>query len=186
MGRRKQNSRRTAERKRKGIGRGTSGRPPQYSRLTAEQKAEYERALNLLSDLRRGAGSYRQLLQKYHLDTRTARKYLGRSLLGGTNGEPVHASKADKLARELMFPMSYGDVPILTRNSRDATKLSNFFQDRDKLLRGTFNAGEFEAKWRGVRIAGKELFADAEAILGMADADVLQMDDLYASVGPER
>jgi len=37
--------------------------------------------------------------------------------------------------------------------------------------------------WRGVRIAGEEVFADAGAIVEMADADVLRMENLYASVG---
>jgi hypothetical protein len=85
-----------------------------------------------------------------------------------------------------MFPKSMGDVPIRTRSSRDATKLSEFFHDRDKLLRGKLTVEDFEAKWRGVRVAGEELFADAFVILGMADADVLKLENLYASTGGAR
>jgi hypothetical protein len=157
-----------------------------YSRLTAHEKATRERTLNLLSDLRRGKGSYRDLLRKYHLRSVTARKYLGRDLIGGTGGKPVRASKADRRVRELMFPKSFGDVLVRTRSSRDATKLSEFFHDRDKLLRGKLSAEDFEAKWRGVRVAGEELFADAFVILGMADADVLKLENLYASTGGAR
>ncbi|MHB8215977.1 MAG: hypothetical protein ACYDDS_07845 [Candidatus Sulfotelmatobacter sp.] len=40
---------------------------------------------------------------------------------------------------------------------------------------------KFEVKWRGVHIAGKEVFANAGTILEMADADVLKMENLYAS-----
>jgi hypothetical protein len=80
-----------------------------------------------------------------------------------------------------MFPKSFGDVRIRTRSSRDATKLSEYFHDRDKLLRGKVSAGDFEAKWRGVRVAGQEVFADPSVVLGMADADVLQLENLYAS-----
>jgi hypothetical protein len=80
-----------------------------------------------------------------------------------------------------MFPKSFGDVPIRTRSSRDATKLSEFFHDRDSLLGNKLSAHEFEAKWRGVRVAGEELFADVVVILGMADDDVLKLDHLYAS-----
>ena len=72
---------------------------------------------------------------------------------------------------------------IRTRNSRDATKLSDYYNDREKLLRGKLGVADFETKWRGVRIAGQEVFADVPAILGMADADVLRMENLYASVG---
>jgi hypothetical protein len=161
-------------------------RPLRYSTLTARQKAVRERALNLLSDLRRGEDSYSGLLRKHRLNTQTAHRYLGRNLLGGVRGQRVRASKADRFVRELRFPQSSGDVRIRTRSSRDATKLSDYYNDRDKLLRGKLGVADFEAKWRGVRIAGQELFADAGAILGMAEADVLQMENLYASLGPER
>ena len=177
----KRNDRRRT--KSKGRGRTVKRR---YSNLTARQKSTYDRTTNLITDLRRGEGSYTELLRKHHLGSPTARKYAGGDLLGGTRGKPLRASKADRRVRELLFPIRSGDVPIRTRNSRDATQLSDYYNDRDKLLRGKLGVAEFEAKWRGVRIAGEAVFADAPAILEMADADVLKMEHLYASVGPER
>src|SRR5437762_7654128 len=115
-----------------------------YVRPTARDKATYQRALGLLSDLRRGVGSYSELLQKHRLRGRTARKYLGRDLLG-TRGKAVRASKADRRVRELMFPKPSGDVLVRTRSSRDATKLSEFFHDREVLLRGDLSVEGFEA-----------------------------------------
>jgi hypothetical protein len=158
-----------------------SKRPKTKKTKRSRNKATYQRALELLSDLRRGVGSYGELLRKHGLRSRTARKYLGRDLLGGTRGKPVRASKADRRVRELMFPKPFGDVPIRTRSSRDATKLSEFFHDRDRLLGNKLSAHEFEAKWRGVRVAGEELFADVVVILGMADDGVLKLDHLYAN-----
>jgi hypothetical protein len=61
--------------------------------------------------------------------------------------------------------------------------LADYYNDREKLLRGKLDVATFEANWRGVRIAGKEVFADTGTILEMADADVLKMENLYASVG---
>lgn len=158
-------------------------RPFRYSSMTEREKATYERTTNLITDLRRGKGSYTELLRQHHLGSRTARKYAGRDLLSGTRGKPVRARKTDRRVRDLLFPKSYGDVPIRTYSSRHATKLSEFYNDRDKLHRGKLGIAEFEAKWRGKRIAGEEVFADAGAILEMADADVLKMEKLYASVG---
>jgi hypothetical protein len=157
-----------------------------YPTLTARQKATYDRTTNLITDLRRGEGSYTELLRKHHLGSRTARKYAGRDLLGRTRSKPVRASKADRRVRDLMFPQSSGDVRIRTRSSRDSTKLSDYYNDRDKLLRGKLGVAEFEGKWRGVRIADKEVFADAGTILERADADDLKMENLYAGVGSER
>jgi hypothetical protein len=161
-------------------------RAARYENLPARGKATYDRTTNLVTDLRRGEGSFTELLRKHHLGSRTARKYAGRDLLVGTRGKPVRASKADRRVRDLLFPQSSGDVRIRTRSSRDATKLSDYYNDRDKLLRGKLGVADFEAKWRGVRVAGRELFANAAEILRMADADVLKMEHLYASVGPER
>lgn len=76
-----------------------------------------------------------------------------------------------------------GDVPVIVRGSRPATILSNYFQDREKLLRNKMNAEEFEARWRDVQIAGRKVFADADEVLRMADADIFQIEHLYASVG---
>src|SRR5271170_1293869 len=141
-----------------------------------------ERALALLSDLRNGNDSYSELLRKHHLDTRTAHKYLGKDLRGGAGGRRVGPTKSDRRLRTVMFPTSVGDLPIRTRSSRDAARISEYFRDRDKLLRGKLSADDFEAKWRGVRIAGEQIFADAAAILRMADAGDLKLENLYASV----
>jgi hypothetical protein len=164
----------------------SSGRSPRYSNLTAREKAEHRRAVDLLYDLRHGEGTYTKLLRKHHLSRRKAHRYLGPNLIGGTRGKRVRASKTDRLVRELMFPRSVGDVRALVRGLPAATKLSNFFQDRYKLFRGKLSAEDFEAKWRGVRVAGEELFADAYVILAMGDAGVFKPEHLYASTGGAR
>jgi hypothetical protein len=167
-------------------GKAAKRRSVHFSSLTERGRGFYDRTTNLITDVRGGKGSWSELLRKHHLDSRTARKYGGRDLVGGGRGKPVRASKADRRVRDLLFPMPTGDVPIRTRSSRDATKLSDYYNDREKLLRGKLSAAKFEAKWRSVRIAGKDVFADAGTILEMADADVLKMENLYAGVGGEQ
>jgi len=160
--------------------------PKRGSKRRQHGASARERAFALLSDLRNGKGSYSELLRKHHLDTRTAHKYLGKDLLGGSGGGRVRPTKSDRRLRTVMFPMSVGDVPRRTHSSRDAAKLSEYFRDRDKLLRGKLSADDFEAKWRGVRIAHEQIFADAAAILRMADAGDLKLENLYASVESAR
>jgi hypothetical protein len=175
--------RRSSSRKRRSSRRKGKPRIQSYSSLTSREKATYDRTTNLVTDLRRREGSYTELLRKHHLGSHTARKYAGRDLLGGTRGKPVRARKADRRVRDLWFPQSSGDVRIRTRSSRDATMLSDYYNDRDKLIGNKMNAEEFEAKWRGVHVAGEELFANADRIFQMEEADVLKIEDLYASVG---
>ena len=77
-------------------------------------------------------------------------------------------------------------MPIRTRSSRDATNLSEYYNDREKLLQGKLAVAKFQAKWRGVRIAGREVLTDVRTIFEMAEADVLKMDSLYASVESDK
>jgi hypothetical protein len=149
-------------------------------------KATYYRALELLSDLRRGVGTYSALLRKHRLRGRTARKYLGRDLIGGTRGTRVRASKSDRRIRKVRFPTSSGDIFIITRNSKDATKLSEYFHDRELLLGNKLRAYDFEVKWRGIYVAGREVLADTNRILQMADSGELKIEHLYAGKGEER
>jgi hypothetical protein len=181
VSRRRSNSRKKAASRQKG-----KPRAPRYSSLTEREKSTYDRTTNLITDLRRGEGPYTKLRRKHHLSSPTARKYAGPDLIGGANGEPVRASKSDKRVRDVWFPKSFGDVPIRTRSSRDATTLSEFFHDRDNLFRGKLSAAEFESKWRGVHVAGQELFSDVIAILDMADGGVLNIENLYASTTEDR
>src|SRR6266567_3109256 len=171
------NDRRRAKSTRRG--RAVTPRLSKYSNLTVREKSAYERTAKLVSDLRRGKGPYTELLRRYHLNTRTARKHAGRSLLGGKRGRRVRASKSDRLVRELLFPTGLGDVPRVVRGSEAASTLSDYYQDREKLLNNELTAVEFEAKWRGVSIARRELFANADRILQMGEADVLKIADLY-------
>src|SRR5947199_9792621 len=89
-------------------------RSPRYSSLTAREKATRERSLALLSDLRGGKGPYTELLRKHHLDTRTAHKYLGQDLLGGTGVINKQNIKVDRSLHELLLDSASVDVHILT------------------------------------------------------------------------
>ncbi len=102
---------------------------------------------------------------------------------GGGRGQRVRPSKADSRVRLMMFPSPSGDVPAKIRGSKAATKLSEFFHDRDKLLGNKIGTHDFEAKWRGVHIAGREVFADAATIFLREEFDDLRIDDLYGNVG---
>lgn len=154
-------------------------------KLSVQSHRAKARAFRVLSAMRQGM-SLSRAARENGVTVRTVQQYVGRALVRDRRGGRIRAAKNDRLTRDLMFPSSDGDVPRHIRGSRAATMLSQFFNDREKLLRGNLSIKDFEAKWRGVRIAGQELFADAGAILGMAEADVLKIEDLYASTGGAR
>ncbi len=96
------------KRKRERRGRQVKPRTPGYSSLTAHERAEHGRSVDLLYDLRHGEDPYTKLLRKHGLSSRKARRYLGANLIGGTRGKRVRASKTDRLVRMLKFPRPFG------------------------------------------------------------------------------
>jgi len=170
---RKGNARRAKDHKTK--------RKPRHARLSARKRSRM-----LLRDLRNNKAPYTTLLHEYRLDTRTAHKYLAAELKTDPGSRRVYANKARRPVLVLMFPTRLGDVPIRTRSPRNATTLSQFFNDRSKLLRGKLSADEFKAKWQGKRVAGQEVLADPSEIFAMANAGLLKLDTLYANTAPER
>ena len=79
--------------------------------------------------------------------------------------------------------VTYPFVPVVRETRRSSLNSST---TATIFLHGKLNVDDFEAKWRGVRVAGQELFADAAEIFRMADADVLKLENLYASTGGAR
>jgi hypothetical protein len=144
-----------------------------------------ERALAALARMRREGRSLRAAATAEGTSPGTVKRYVGSALRQEPGGH-YRPTPRDRIVRELLFPMASGDLPVRTRSSQDATMLSEFFHDRDKLLRGELSSNSFEEKWRGKRVAGRELFADAAEILRMGEADVLPLESLYASTTGER
>lgn len=149
-------------------------------RTQSRSEAARNRALAALSDMRRGS-SLSHAARENGVSLRTVQRYVGRALVRDRRGGRVRAAKSDRLIRALIFPASSGDVPQRIRGSRAATRLSEFFHNRDSLLHRKMPANEFEAKWRGVRIAGQEVFADTATIFLRAHFGDLKVENLYAS-----
>ena len=83
-------------------------RTVRYSTLTENEKAEYGRSVDLLSDVRNDEDTFPNLLRKHRLSARKAHWYLGSNLIRGKRGMRVRASKTDRLVRRLMFPTPFG------------------------------------------------------------------------------
>jgi len=130
----KQHKNRARKRKQKSSGSIGKRRSPPYSTLTIGEKAEYKRSIDLLYDVRHGEGPYTKLLRKHRLTRRKAEEFLGSNLIRGGRGKRVRATKADRLVREVNFPTRMGDTPTLIRGSSAATKLSNYYKDREDFL----------------------------------------------------
>jgi hypothetical protein len=148
--------------------------------LTPKQLAAKDRALEALGKMRREGWSFRKATQWAHVDRRTARKFLGPALLGPRgNGGQLRAAKGDNITRNLLFAGADGSLnykPV--RGSKAATELSNYFKELKDALR-TRKLIEFEARWKGLKIGGREVLADAAKIQQLAEAGLLKFETLY-------
>lgn len=130
--------------------------------------------------MRREGLSFRQATDWAHVDRRTARKYLGSALLKPAHkGGELHAAKGDRITRNLLFAGVDGALhykPV--RGSKAASELSVYFSELRAALRN-HKLTEFEAHWKGAKIGGRKVLADAAKIQELADAGLLKFETLY-------
>ena len=157
----------------------------QYSTLTARQRATYDRTTNLITDIRAAKGR--------------GRNYSGSTTL--LHAPPVNMRagilSAEAVASQCgpanLTGVSVIAVPDAYRGHTDPHPQFAWRNEAGRLLQRPREAAARETQRRQVRdqmarhrIAGKEVFADAGTILEMADADVLKMETIYASVSGEQ
>lgn len=150
-----------------------------YSELTPRQKSAYDRASRVLARMRKGE-SFRDATDAEHIDRRTARKYLGRDVLG-ESGERLRPAKGDRRVRELQFLTdgARGYETVAIRGKKDANLASIYSNDVGKLIHGKMSESDFQRKWLGVRIGKKTVLADIERIREMVSAGEIKIDSLY-------
>ncbi len=130
--------------------------------------------------MRREGWSFRKATDWAHVDRRSARKYLGSALLKPEHkGGELRATKGDRITRTLRFAGANGTFDYKqVRGSKAASELSQYFKELKAALRDR-KLTEFEAKWKGAKISGKEVLADATRIQQLADAGLLKFETLY-------
>ncbi len=153
---------------------------PRSHDLTPKQLAAKDRSLQALGKMKHEKWSLNKATKWARVDKRTARKYLGSALLEPEHkGGQLRAAKGDKITRILLFAGADGSLgykPII--GSKAASELSDYFKELKAALHDR-KLTEFEARWKGAKISGKEVLADAAKIQELADAGLLKFETLY-------
>jgi hypothetical protein len=160
--------------------RGVESNVPRPRDLSRRQLAAKDRSLEALGKMRREGWSFRKAADWAGVDRRTARKYLGSALLKPERkGRELRAAKGDRITRILRFAGADGTFDYKqVRGSKAASELSNYFKELRAALRDR-KLTELEARWKGHKISGREVLADAAKIQQLADAGLLKFETLY-------
>ncbi len=120
-----------------------------------------------------------------HIKPRTFLRYVGSSVRQDRPGSRYRATAGDRFRRDLQVPTALGPTKVPVYGSKAARELSKYANAINHYLR-TGDASRlepFKGKKVGVRGRKIELITDPSTLSALAQADVLRLDQLYASFG---
>ena len=151
---------------------------PLIARLRQRSQAARDRALHVLSTMRRNPRlSFTHAAKLEGVKSGTAKKYL-KDALEKHKGR-FRVKKRDRISATLYVPNANGNsVPVHTRSSREREQVSQYLRDLGRYLRGNRDA---LAAWHGKKIGGVELVTAGRVIQTIEPA--LSDFSVYRSLG---
>ncbi len=142
-----------------------------------------ERALATLARMRREKSSLSAAAKAEHTNPRTVKRYVGSALRREDPRRQYRATAYDRITRELRIPTPEGVQTVVVRDSRQATKLAEYWVAVHRYLE-TGDASALQ-KFRGKHItdaSGRQvpLLTDLDELDGLGNAGVLSFESLYA------
>jgi hypothetical protein len=153
----------------------------EFFTLTEDRQTRLHSVAHVVSRMREGA-SLREASKEFSIDPRTIIRLAGSAIQKQTNGRYA-ARKSDRLLRVLTIPTPSGTREIALRNSREASRLAEYWDAVQKYLQ----RGETAAlgKFRGKTITDAEgkpirLLTNPADLDRLGSAGVLSFESLYA------
>lgn len=149
---------------------------------SAQFQDRWTRITHAISKMRAHRVSLADTARDFDLDPRTVVRWGGSALKKNPNGRYT-ARKSDRLLRVLFLPTEYGTREVATRDSRQASKVAEYWDAVQRYLQ----KGDESAlrNFRGVRIravSGESiaLLTEPEELDRLGNAGVLSFESLYA------
>jgi hypothetical protein len=148
------------------------------------QAGARNRALNALAHMRRRHVSLAAASRLEHTKPTTVRHYVGSAVRQDRPGARYRATKGDRFRRDLQIPTAHGPMTVPVYGSKNAENISKYLNAVAHYLRTGDQAKLRPFKGKTIKVDGKQikLLTDPEALSVLAEADVLHLDQLYASV----
>jgi len=133
--------------------------------------------------MRREKVSASKAAHREGIKLKTFRQRAGRYLYRSGPGKPWKARSDDQLAVSMTVLTRQGRVDVIVRNSRER-RLLHDYESAVRMFRANEDGAEEELKrFEGKTIAGHELITDTRLLIELEEADELDFESLYTSVG---
>jgi len=149
---------------------------------SADFQDQWARITHVISKMRGDRVSLAHAAREFGLDPRTVIRWGSSALNKSPTGRYV-ATKSDRLLRVLFLPTEYGTREVATRDSRQASKVAEYWD----AVQGYLQRGDKSAlrNFRGVRIRAASgesisLLTEPEELDRLGNAGVLSFESLYA------
>ncbi len=138
------------------------------------------RALEALSKMRNDGLSMQAAAKAVGITPNALKRHAGNALVKDHRGR--YAAKAsDKLARSIVFPTESGLVSLNVRDSRTASRISDFWNAVHTYLRSGDQYGLRKFRGRVISVEKRKyaFITDPDTLDRLFDADELTFDDIY-------
>jgi hypothetical protein len=141
------------------------------------------RALNVLAQMRRKHLSLAAASRLEHIKPATVLRYVGSAIRQERSGGRYRATKGDRFRRDIQVPTAMGPVTVPVYGSKNAESISKYLNAVGHYLRTGDQARLRPFRGKAIKVGGKKikLVTDPDKLLLLAEADVLHLDQLYAS-----
>ncbi len=153
-----------------------------YMSRSPQFQDKWNRVVHTISKMRADRSSLQNAATEFDVDSKVVLR-LGRSALRKTSSGRYKARASDKLLRVLQVPTPEGLQEVITRDSREASKLARFSDAIQKYLQTGDSSGlKRFRRYRATNLKGKkiQLLTDLDELTRQGSAGVLSFESLYA------
>jgi hypothetical protein len=141
------------------------------------------KALAVLSVMRRRGWSLNRASKLEHIKAQTVLRHVGKALYRRGPGKPWKATKSDRLAEKMAVLTAKGLIYESVRSSIERTRLSRYDTALRKWRAAEDGADQELLAFKGQTVAGHVLITDPDTLIELEEADQLDFDAFYYSVG---
>lgn len=158
-------------------------RPKKSVRGQRRQRITDPRVARALGLMRRTGASASEAARRERMKLKTFRQGAGRYLYRFGPGKPWKARSEDQLALSMTVLTRKGRIDAIIRNSRER-RLLHDYESAVRMFRADEDgAGEELKRFEGKTVAGHDLITDTRLLIELEEADELDYDNLYTTVG---
>ena len=150
---------------------------------TPRQNAVIKKALATIGRMRRAGDSLGKAARLNRIKPETVIRYAGKALYRSGPGKPYKVTKTDRLSAKMLILTERGPLFSVVRSSIERARLHEYNKALRSWRAAEDGAGRALSALKGLTVAGYVLITDPDVLIRLEEADQLDFDNLYYSVG---